>query len=177
MERSDSMNALPPFFEETEVVNVVIDTPKAASCKFKFDEEAQVFRVHKAMPLGLTFPFNFGFVPSTRGGDGDPLDVVLLTDFVLPVGAVALGKLLGVLEAEQQDRNGKQRNDRLIAIPIELVSRAPMLPVVEFSRPLKTAIREFFVKYNELQGRKFRPIRYAGPQSAVRLVRKCYKPA
>jgi inorganic pyrophosphatase len=167
-----STSLLPPFFEKTQLVNVVIDTPKAAPYKLKFDEGSQIFRVHKALPLGFAFLFNFGFVPSTRGGDGDPLDVLLLTDFILPPGAVVLGKLIAMLEAEQDDGSGKQRNDRLIAIPIELASHAPMLPVVEFGRALKTAIREFFVKYNELQGRKFRPIRYLGPASAIRLVRR-----
>lgn len=118
------------------------------------------------MPLGTVFPFNFGFVPSSRGGDGDPLDVLVLSDLSMPLGAVVLGHLIAVLEAEQQDEKGKHRNDRFIAVPVELTSRAPMLPVLEFSRPLKNAIREFFVKYNALQGRRFRPIRYAGSSAA-----------
>jgi inorganic pyrophosphatase len=95
-----------------------------------------------------------------------------LTDFTLPTGAVILGKLVGVLEAEQGDGKGKQRNDRLLAIPVEVTSHEPMLPVVEFSRSLKKAVREFFVKYNELQGRRFRALRYVGPARAIRLVRK-----
>jgi hypothetical protein len=81
MDKTSSTFALQPFFERTQLVNLVIDTPKAAPFKLKFDEEAKVFRVHKAMPLGIVFPFNFGFVPSTRGSDGEPLDVLLLTDF------------------------------------------------------------------------------------------------
>jgi inorganic pyrophosphatase len=172
MDKVSSTFQLPPFREETQLVNIVIDTPKAAPFKLKFDEKARVFLVHKAMPLGFVFPFNFGFLPSTRGGDGDPLDVLLLTDFILPIGAVILGKLVAVLEAEQTDRKGKQRNDRLIAIPVEVTTYQPMLPVVEFDRSLKKAVSEFFVKYNELQGRTFRPLRYAGPSRAIRLVRK-----
>ena len=170
--KMSSNHKLSPFFEKTQFINIVIDTPKAAPFKLKFDEKSQVFRVHKAMPLGFVLPFNFGFLPSTRGGDGDPLDVLLLSDFILPIGSVILGQLIAVLEAEQIDRNGKQRNDRLIAIPIEAVSHEPMLPAVEFSGALKKAVREFFVKYNELQDSKFRPIRYAGPSRAIQLVRK-----
>jgi inorganic pyrophosphatase len=100
MDKTFSTYALQPFFERTQLVNILIDTPKAAPFKLKFDEKAKVFRVHKAMPLGFAFPFNFEFVPSTSGGDGDPLDVLLLTDFVLPTGALILGKLISVLEAE-----------------------------------------------------------------------------
>ena len=177
MGRISSKLLLKPFLEKTQLVNVVIDTPKASPFKLKFDEEFQVFRVHKAMPVGFVFPFNFGFVPSTRGGDGDPLDVLLLTDHIMPIGTVVLGKLISVLEAEQVDRKSKQRNDRLIAIPIELTSREPMLPVVEFTSPLKDAVRQFFVKYNEVQGRKFYPIRYASSSHAIRLVRRsCLRP-
>ena len=44
-----------PFLEKTQLVNVVIDTPKNSSFKLKFDEESQVFRVHKAMPVGFVF--------------------------------------------------------------------------------------------------------------------------
>jgi inorganic pyrophosphatase len=172
MDKISSTYHLPPFFEKTRLVNIVIDTPKAAPFKLKFDEKAQVFRVHKAMPLGFVFPFNFGFLPSTRGGDGDPLDVLLLTDFNLPTGAVILGKLIAVLEAEQVDRKRKQRNDRLIAIPVEASLHEPMLPVVEFNGALKKAVSEFFVKYNEVQGRQFRPLRYTGDSRAIRIVRK-----
>ena len=88
MGRISSKLLLKPFLEKTQLVNVVIDTPKASPFKLKFDEEFQVFRVHKAMPVGFVFPFNFGFVPSTRGGDGDPLDVLLLTDHIMPIGTV-----------------------------------------------------------------------------------------
>src|SRR6185369_10884530 len=64
------------------------------------------------------------------------------------------------------------RNDRLIAIPAGVTSHELMLPVVAFSGGLKKAVSEFFVKYNELQGRTFRPLRYASPSRAIRIVRK-----
>jgi inorganic pyrophosphatase len=124
--------------KKTQLVNIVIDTPHSAPFKLKFDEKYQVFRIHKAMPLGFVFPVHFGFLPSTQGGDGDPLDVLLLTDLVMPIGAVVAGRLIAVLEAEQEDRKRKQRNDRLIAIPIDL-----------------TTHQHFFLKYDELQGANF----------------------
>ena len=111
-------------------------------------------------------------MPSTFGEDGDALDVLIINDYVMPTGAVVLGELISVLEATQSQDNHTLRNDRLIAIPIGLASRKPMQPVVEFNSPLKQAIVDFFVKYNELQGRTFRPIRYAGPRQANGIVRR-----
>jgi inorganic pyrophosphatase len=172
MPAPDAIAKLPPFYEQSSLVNIVLDTPKGAPYKLKYEERAGIFRVHKALPLGLAFPFNFGFVPSTLGGDGDPLDVLLLTDYTMPIGAILLGKLISVLEAEQTENKKKQRNDRLIAMPIELVSRKPMQPIVEFNSALKTAIVDFFIKYNELQEKTFHPLRFATARRAVESVRK-----
>jgi inorganic pyrophosphatase len=134
---------LPPFHEKSNLVNVIIDTPKGAPYKLKYEEKMGIFRVHKALPLGFTFPFNFGFLPSTLGGDGDPLDVLMITDYVMPAGAMVLGRMISVLEAEQIENKKKQRNDRLLAIPVELLSRKPMQPMVEFNAVLKNGNRRF----------------------------------
>ena len=169
---SNSIAKLRPFAKSSKLVNVVIDTPRGLTCKLKYDEELGIYYVHKALPLGLAFPFNFGFIPSTEGGDGDPLDVLLLTGYVFPAGSVVLTKVIAILEAEQIENKKKQRNDRLIGIPIEVVSQKPMQPVVEFSSDLKSAISDFFIHYNQLQGRIFRPLRYASASAAIRAVRK-----
>ena len=106
------------------------------------------------------------------GGDGDPLDVLLLTEHVMPAGTIVLGQLIAVLEAVQIENKKKERNDRLIAIPIDDGQRKPMEPAVEFNGALKSAVVEFFVKYNELEGRTFRPIGYAPGKCAMQAVRK-----
>ena len=57
------------------------------------------------LPLGLSFPYDFGFLPSRRyGDDGDPLDVLVLADEAMPPGTVAPCRIVGVIEAEQQDQ-------------------------------------------------------------------------
>src|SRR5712675_1336309 len=77
-----------PFGPKSEYVNVIIETPKGSSTKFKYDDEHGVFVFDKAMPIGQSFPFDFGFVPSTEGGDGDPIDVLVLTDEPTFVGCL-----------------------------------------------------------------------------------------
>src|SRR5213595_268366 len=118
----NALEKLQPFIERTELVNVLVDTPKGSPFKLKYESEG-LFRVHKAMPLGFAFPFNFGFLPSTRAEDGDALDILLLTEYIMPVGALVAARLLAVLEARQADGRKKNRNDRLIAIPVELKSK------------------------------------------------------
>src|SRR5262245_29594058 len=114
-----------PYGPKSEYVNVIVETPKGSHTKFKYDEEHGLFMFDKTLPIGQTFPFDFGFLPSTRGDDGDPLDVLVLTDEPTFVGCLIHGKLLGVIEAEQTENGKTERNDRLIAVPIEAKSGKP----------------------------------------------------
>src|SRR5215831_6683062 len=116
------ISRMPPFGPKSEYVNAIIETPKGSRTKFKYDEEHGLFMFDKALPIGQSFPFDFGFLPSTKGGDGDPLDVLVLTDEPTFVGCLVHAKLLGVIEAEQTENGETERNDRLVAVPIEVKS-------------------------------------------------------
>jgi inorganic pyrophosphatase len=73
------------------------------------------FRLFTVPPCPA-FPFDFGFIPSTVGGDGDPLDVILLLDESVPTATVVPARLIGVIEATQTSGDGdKVENDRLLA--------------------------------------------------------------
>ena len=163
---------LTPFYQQTTMANVVIETPRGMAVKLKYDEKDDVFRVRKGMPVDFEFPFNFGFVPGTVAGDGDPLDVLVLSTHLMPTGTVVVGRIVSVLEAEQVEGKNKERNDRLIVIPWDLVSKSPMLPEISFDKKLKHAITEFFTKYNEAQGKRFRALRFAPARRGIQLTRQ-----
>jgi inorganic pyrophosphatase len=160
---------LPTF--DGDGVNVVIETPKGGRAKMKYDEKADVFRFEKLLPLGQAFPFDFGFLPSTMGGDGDPLDVLLIGEEPSPVGCVVLGKIIGVLEGKQMEKGRNERNDRIIAIPLDGKSRKPMVPAPRVDKELEKGITDFFVSYNALQGKKFVPLGLHGRKRALQLIK------
>ncbi|SRR5579883_331588 len=60
--------------------NVIIETPQGGRNKFNYNERRRLFELSGLLPKGLSFPYDFGFIPSTLGGDGDPLDVRVLMD-------------------------------------------------------------------------------------------------
>jgi len=163
---------LPAFDGHSKTVNIVIEVSKGARIKLKYDESNEIFRAEKALPVGLAFPFDFGFIPSTVGGDGDPLDALVLSEGGLPWGTVVLGKVLGIIKCEQTERGRKERNDRVIAVPLDAKSSEPFLPAVELDASLKSAIAEFFTKYNELQGKKLRVIGFEGARRALAAIRQ-----
>src|SRR5262249_45674602 len=126
----------------------------------------------KALPIGQSFPFDFGFLPSTKGDDGDPIDVLVLADEPTFVGCLIRAKLLGVIEAEQTDNGETERNDRLIAVPLEAKSGKPPEGVVDRLDPsMVRNITKFFVAYNELQDKRFETLRFGGPERAEALIR------
>src|SRR5262249_60439657 len=111
------------------------------------------------------------------GGDGDPLDVLVLTDEPTFTGCLIHARLLGVIEAEQTEDGEPERNDRLIAIPLEVKSGKPPSGAMERLEPrVVQNITNFFVSYNQLQGRVFKALRCAGPERAAALIRTASAP-
>src|SRR5947209_7824526 len=102
--------------------HVIIETPKGRRNKFNYDEDRQLFRLGGLLPEGLFFPFDFGFIPSTRGDDGDPLDVMVLMDEPAHVGCLLEVRIIGVTEAEQFEDKERTINNRMIGVAIHSYS-------------------------------------------------------
>lgn len=162
---------LDPFDAESGDLNVIIETPKGSRNKFKFDEQHGLFKLGGVLPAGAVFPFDFGFVPATLGGDGDPLDVLLLMDEPAFAGCLVAARLIGVIEAEQTEEDGQtERNDRLIAVAAESRNHRDVRALDQLSGNLVDEIEHFFVSYNAVKGKEFKPQRRAGPDRAQALV-------
>jgi inorganic pyrophosphatase len=172
-----SLNELPAVDPDSGRLNVVVDTPKGSRNKYKFDEEHGQWRLSKVLPLGLCFPYDFGFVPSTRGEDGDPVDVLLLTDEPAFPGCVVPARLIGVLEAEQTEDGKTVRNDRLIAVVETPYNPAKFHSLEELRAPQLEEIEHFFVSYNQVEGRQFRPLARRGADHAQQLLEEATRGA
>jgi inorganic pyrophosphatase len=107
-----------PIDRETGALKIVIETPKGSRNKYKYQPDNDCLELTTALPEGMNFPYDFGFVPSTLGPDGDPLDVLVLMDAPVVPGCVIRARLLGVIKARQREKEEKKRgrNDRLIAV-------------------------------------------------------------
>ncbi|HEY0172980.1 MAG TPA: inorganic diphosphatase [Pyrinomonadaceae bacterium] len=160
-------------FHDDEEVNVVIETPKGSRNKYEYDERLGLFKLGGVLPSGASFPFDFGFVPSTLGGDGDPLDVLVLMDEPAFAGCLVRARLAGVVEAEQTERDGETtRNDRLIGIAADSRLLARVRTLEHLGPDLLEEIEHFFVSYNHIKGKVFKPLGRFGPRRALELVEK-----
>src|SRR6201987_2793004 len=97
-------------------IQVIIETPKGSRNKFAFDPEQEVFALAKVLPAGMVFPYDFGFIPSTKAEDGDPTDVLVLMDEPGFPGVLVKCRVIGIIEGEQGATKDTERNDRIVAI-------------------------------------------------------------
>ena len=155
-----------------ELINVIIDTPRFSRNKYKFDDLRQVFILNRVLPLGTSFPYDFGFIPQTKGEDGDPLDVLVLMDEPAFSGCLVRSRIIGILVADQEEADGKViRNDRIIAVAGAAQTYEDIHSLKDINRRVLTEIEHFFIYYNSLSNRKFRVIRYDTANKAQDLIK------
>lgn len=148
-------------------IDVVVETPKGCRNKYTYDKKAKAFRLAKILPAGAVFPFDFGFIPDTKGGDGDPLDVLLVMDEPAYPGCVVECRIIGALKAEQQERDGTvTRNDRLVGVAAVSDMYRDIQDVLDLNKAVRSQIEHFFISYNEQAGKRFTPQGWASAEEA-----------
>jgi len=113
-----------PVQDESGRYLAIVEAKAGSRNKYKYEPRLGVLTLHRVLPLGTSFPYSFGFIPSTKGEDGDPLDVVLFMDEAAEPGTVVPCRLAGILVATQSEGGKTVRNDRLLAIALESSHRA-----------------------------------------------------
>src|SRR5947209_6722047 len=165
------MTMLETFDAKSGDLNVIVETPRGSRNKYKYDDRRRLFKVHSLLPKGMTFPFDYGFIPSTVGDDGDPLDVLVLMEEPAPAGFLVPARLIGVIEAEQTEDGKTERNDRLIAVATESHHHGQVASLDELEKEALEEIEHFFISYNEQHGKQFKPAGRHGPRKAKKLVK------
>jgi len=152
------------------MIQVIIETPKGSRNKYDFDVKQRVFCLKTVLPAGLTFPYDFGFVPSTKAEDGDPTDVLVLMDEAAFPGCLLKCRIIGVIEGEQSTKKDVQRNDRIVAIEQENHSYSHVKHVKDLGKKFVRELEEFFVDYHKLSSSKYTILRVKGPGEARRRI-------
>jgi inorganic pyrophosphatase len=134
------------------------------------------FTVAHSLPLGLSHPFDWGFVPSAQAPDGDPLDILILHEASTYPGVVLPCRPLGVVEMDQEEKEGeRERNDRVIVLP------AWHDRVGEFEHPsdlptrLREEIEQFFLSTTFFTAKKPAILGWKGPKKASSIIKQSNK--
>lgn len=134
-------------------IKVYIEIPEGSMVKYERDEETGILMADRILHTPMAFPFNYGCVLGSRGEDGDPTDVLVLTSQSLVPGVGIKAKLIGMLEME--DEEGV--DTKLIAVPIQKVD--PLFgrwnDIADVPQHTKDKIKHFFDHYKDLEPGKF----------------------
>ena len=168
---------LKPIDKQQGILQVVIETPKGSRNKFAFDPDQRVFALKKVLPAGMTFPYDFGFLPKTIAPDGDPFDVLLLMDEPAYPGVVVRSRLIGVIEGEQIENNKKNRNDRLLAVAEANHQHANIKSFQDLPKEFLHELEQFFVNYHKQEGKEYRLLGCKGANEAMRLIQEARRAA
>jgi inorganic pyrophosphatase len=161
-----------PAFDTNGSVHIVVESPRGATAKFKYDPALEVFTLSRPLIDGVAYPYDWGFVPSTQGPDGDPLDAMILWPRSSYPGVVIPCRLIGVLQAEQNSRETpgtRERNDRLIAVPAGPRRYAHIADVAELPRRLLEELEAFFTAAAALEDKDLTFLGWSGPAGAAAL--------
>ena len=153
------------------LVGVIVETPRGSRNKLKYDPDRRLFKLSKVLPEGMVFPYDFGFVPSTQAEDGDPLDVLVLTDDPLFPGCLVECRLIGAIEAEQKEEGKHKRNDRLIAVAQQSLLYSEVKEIDDLNSTVLKQIEAFFVNYQKVREVKVKIIGRSGPRKAREILR------
>jgi len=172
---ADPSRLKPVDDDDDSLIQVIIETPKGSRNKYAFDPKQKIFTLKTVLPAGMAFPYDFGFLPSTKGGDGDPLDVLVLMDEPAFPGCLLKCRLIGVLEGEQERKKKKERNDRLIAIEHGNHAWANVKTLDDLGDHFCKELEEFFVDYHRLSNETYRILGAKGTKSARKLIKSGMK--
>jgi inorganic pyrophosphatase len=164
-----------PAFSDNGDIRVVIETPRGSRAKFNYDPKLQTFTLSKSLLVGLTYPHDWGFVPSTKAEDGDPLDIMVIHDAATFPGLVLPCRVIGVLQIEQKSKGKRERNDRLFAVPRHSHSERALRDVSDLSKPIQDELEKFFIATDELENKTLDILGWKGPKIALRAIKDATK--
>ena len=164
-----------PAFGDDDTFNVVVESPRGAGVKLKYDAKSNVMGVSRPLPIGTVFPFDWGFVPSTIGPDGDPVDAIVIWDASTFPGVVIECRAAGLIQIEQNRKSGERkdriRNDRVLAIPTADPRSASGRRLV-LDRRIRNEIANFLVAVTALERKDITILRWSNASVALTYIAK-----
>src|SRR5258708_3766779 len=118
----------------------------------------------------MVFPHDFGFVPSTKADDGDPVDVLILMDEPAFPGCLIPCRLIGVVEGEEVEDGNQTRNDRLIAVSVQSHTHSDLNDIADLTKDFVQELKNFFVQYHKLDNTESKCLGEKGMKAARNLL-------
>jgi inorganic pyrophosphatase len=156
-----------------KTVIAIIESPKGSGYKYDYEPKIKRFKLKKILPAGLVFPFDFGFIPDTKGEDGDPLDIIVISELASFPGCAMDCRIIGAIKAEQTEKNGETlRNDRFLGVPEVSHLFTDINDLKQLPEGIMMQVENFFKNYNQQAGKKFNVLERLNANQAAKIIFK-----
>ena len=171
---SRSLISLAPF-DDDGALRVVVESPRGSRMKISYDPKIRAFTISRELPLGVAYPFDWGFIPGTRGDDGDPLDALVIHHQATYPGVVLPCRILGMVKIEQRERGAKRAkaevNNRIVAAPAWDQTVGTLEDIGDVPDTSRRQIEHFFVAAVAFTGKQLTVKGWASRAMSERFVR------
>jgi inorganic pyrophosphatase len=149
-------------------MNVMVESPRGSSVKLKYDPDDDVIMLSRPLPAGVTYPYDWGFVPSTTAADGDPLDAIIVWDETSYPGVIVPCRAIGVLNVEQTNLESKrrERNDRIAVLPTRAPRHEAITSIFDLTGRIRDELEQFFLHAVAFEGKALTLLGWQGPREA-----------
>ena len=156
-----------------KLVHVVVEAPRGSRLKLKYQPKLECVTWGHPLPVGYEYPYDWGFVPSTLGADGDPLDALVLSEVPSHPSVVIPCRPFAVLELEQKDEKGDswERNDRLVFVPSKGSWTNDVMDPSGLPKLMRDQLEHFFLSSVFFSHAKARCLGWKSSKAAIRFIR------
>ncbi len=156
------------------LVNVFVEIPQGSDIKYELDKDSGVIMVDRFLYTAMNYPFNYGFVPGTLAEDGDPLDILVISDKTIMPGVVIPAVVIGMLEMEDEEGI----DTKILAVPTKKVDPdyGEFADITDVPEAMKNKVRHFFENYKTLEPGKWVKLKeWKDKATALEAVKKAIK--
>jgi len=165
-----------PAYDEDGVLRVVVEAPKGCTVKIAYDSGLRTFCVSRGFPMGIAYPYDWGFIPGTVAADGDPVDALVLHATSTYPGVVLPCNVLGMVEVrEDAEGGGRQTNNRVIAIPTWNDRLGDLERAGDLPKRIREELEQFFLSATFFTGKNAKIRGWAGQAKTEAFIRRRMK--
>lgn len=151
-----------------EFVNGLIEIPRGSRAKYEIDKESGLIKLDRVIYASMYYPLNYGFIPQTLGEDGDPLDIVVLTQVSVVPLCLIPSRVIGVMQ--MIDRG--EADDKIIAVAEQDPSVSHIEDVKDLPDHLRAELKHFFENYKTLENKKVAVNEFLSRVKAFEIIEK-----
>ena len=134
---------------QPDVVNAIIEIPKGSRAKYEIDKPTGMLKLDRVLFSSFHYPTNYGFIPRSLGDDGDPLDILVLSQVAVEPLCLVSAKVIGVMRMIDQGKG----DDKVIAVAERDVSVSHIDSLEGLPQHFQSELRHFFEEYTKLEAK------------------------